>query len=82
MKGHRDSIVSASYSPDGKRVVTASWDKTARIWDTSQETRSAEQIGKLLRCYLPVHFEPAESNGLVWRNPDPTDCQGPVQTIH
>ena len=24
---------SARFSPDGKRVVTSSWDKTARIWD-------------------------------------------------
>ena len=24
---------SAAFSPDGSRIVTASWDKTARIWD-------------------------------------------------
>ena len=23
----------AAFSPDGSRVVTASWDKTARLWD-------------------------------------------------
>jgi hypothetical protein len=26
-------VLSAGFSPDGKRVVTASWDSTARIWD-------------------------------------------------
>ena len=26
---------SASFSPDGKRIVTASLDKTARIWDAA-----------------------------------------------
>ena len=26
---------SASFSPDGTRIVTASWDKTARIWDAA-----------------------------------------------
>ena len=26
-------MLSAAFSPDGTRVVTASWDQTARIWD-------------------------------------------------
>ncbi len=30
---HGDAVNSASFSPDGKRVVTASRDKTARVWD-------------------------------------------------
>ena len=29
----RRQVASASFSPDGKRVVTASADKTARVWD-------------------------------------------------
>jgi WD40 repeat protein len=31
--GHENHLTSAAYSPDGSRVVTASWDNTARIWD-------------------------------------------------
>ena len=31
--GTRDVVQSAAFSPDGTRIVTASWDKTARIWD-------------------------------------------------
>ena len=26
---------SAAFSPDGSRIVTASWDNTARIWDAA-----------------------------------------------
>ena len=36
-------MVHAAFSPDGRRVVTASWDMTARIWDA--ETH--RQIGVL-----------------------------------
>ena len=30
---HGGTVNSASFSPDGKRVVTSSYDKTARVWD-------------------------------------------------
>ena len=33
LSGHGDDVFSAAYSPDGTRIVTASEDKTARIWD-------------------------------------------------
>ena len=33
LAGHREVVVSASFSPDGTHVVTASGDGTARVWD-------------------------------------------------
>jgi WD40 repeat protein len=33
LRGHQDYVSSAAFSPDGKRIVTASADKTARLWE-------------------------------------------------
>ncbi len=38
---HNDFVQSIKYTPDGKEIVTASWDKTIRIWDATN--------GKLIR---------------------------------
>ncbi|BAY23626.1 WD repeat-containing protein [Calothrix sp. NIES-2100] len=35
LKGHQGSVNSASFSPDGQRIVTASDDKTAKVWDSN-----------------------------------------------
>jgi TPR repeat protein len=43
--GHTDQLASASYSDDGHRIVTASDDGTARIWDAD----TGRQIGALKR---------------------------------
>ena len=40
-KGHRAWVDTASFSPDGKHVVTASDDHTARIWDAATGTQLA-----------------------------------------
>ena len=35
LRGHTDHVVAAKFSPDSRRVLTASADKTARLWDVS-----------------------------------------------
>jgi WD40 repeat protein len=35
LKGHTGEVRSASFSPDGSRLVTASHDMTAKVWDTT-----------------------------------------------
>jgi len=35
LKGHAEIISSIAYSPDGKLLLSASWDNTVRIWDAN-----------------------------------------------
>ena len=35
LRGHESSVRSAVFSPDGTRIVTASFDNTARLWDAA-----------------------------------------------
>ncbi|KIO04629.1 hypothetical protein M404DRAFT_26080 [Pisolithus tinctorius Marx 270] len=42
--GHNDDVSSAAFAPDGKRIVSGSWDKTLRVWDAE----TGVQIGSPL----------------------------------
>jgi WD40 repeat protein len=42
---HRDVAYSAQFSPDGQQIVTASWDGTARLWDSA----SGEPVGEPMK---------------------------------
>jgi WD40 repeat protein/serine/threonine protein kinase len=35
LKGHANRVVTANFSPDGKHILTASWDGTACLWDAA-----------------------------------------------
>ena len=38
LRGHESGISFAAFSPDGKRIVTSSWDRTAKMWDALNGT--------------------------------------------
>ena len=41
LNGHEDAVASVTYSPDGRHIVTGSFDKTVRIWDAESGTQLA-----------------------------------------
>ncbi len=46
---HKGTVVHAAFSPDGRRIVTASWDKTARVWNAATGQLVATLVGHTAR---------------------------------
>src|SRR6266702_5931694 len=45
LSGHQDAVDSAAFSPNGRRVVTAPDDKTARVWGAANGQMIAQLTG-------------------------------------
>lgn len=57
MKGHTGPVLSASFSPDGRRIVTGSPDKTVKVWDVRTGAALTELEGNSGGVYC-VSFSP------------------------
>ena len=49
LTGHSDSVHSVAYSPDGKHIVSGSYDKTVKIWDSATGKEVSVQL-----CHRPI----------------------------
>jgi tetratricopeptide (TPR) repeat protein len=68
LRGHEGGVTSASFSPSGDRIVTASHDNTARVWDSVpyrerfpaiQRARAAEaKMGPIVAARLAAGEKP------------------------
>ncbi|KIO00158.1 hypothetical protein M404DRAFT_101993, partial [Pisolithus tinctorius Marx 270] len=38
LEGHTFYVTSVAFSPDGKRIVSGSWDKAVRVWENEKLT--------------------------------------------
>jgi energy-coupling factor transporter ATP-binding protein EcfA2 len=58
LTGHRGGVLSAAFSPDGNRVVTASDDHTAFLWDPKTGLLTGELVGHVDQVYSAA-FSPS-----------------------
>ncbi len=57
LKGHTRDVVSASFSADGSRIVTASLDKTSRVWNARDGSEIAVLEGRFKQL-MSAAFSP------------------------
>ena len=57
LEGHTHGVWSAAFSPDGQRIVTASEDRTARVWNAASGQLVAKLEGHTL-ALLSAAFSP------------------------
>ena len=57
MRGHDHKVGWATFSPDGRTVVTASHDGTARLWDSASGRQTAIPRGHNGGVFY-AHFSP------------------------
>jgi WD40 repeat protein len=58
LNGHEGNVLSAAFSPDGKRIVTASADNTARLWDAETGHPISEPLKGHADAVLSAAFSP------------------------
>src|SRR5258708_1575610 len=56
--GHTDFVRCVSYSPNGRHVVSGSWDKTIRIWDAETGAAVGDPITGHVAGALSIAYSP------------------------
>ncbi|KAJ6597902.1 WD40-repeat-containing domain protein, partial [Mycena sp. CBHHK59/15] len=58
LEGHSDSISSVAFSPDGRLIVSSSYDHTIRIWDADTQMQVREALQGHSDFVFSVAFSP------------------------
>lgn len=71
MSGHTGPIVSVCFSPDGRMIVTGSWDNLAMIWDAKTGSKIGDPLKGHFSSIICVNFS-KDGNMIVTGSNDET----------
>jgi WD40 repeat protein/tRNA A-37 threonylcarbamoyl transferase component Bud32 len=80
LRGHTGGIDAVSWAPDGRRLASASWDRTVRVWDVAGGEKTYALTGHA-RYVLAVAWSPdgrriaSAGDDLTVKLWDPVTCQ-------
>jgi WD40 repeat protein len=55
LKGHKAPVVAVAFSPDGRTLMTGSWDQTVRLWDVATGLERANFNWDIGRVYCVTY---------------------------
>jgi hypothetical protein len=55
LEGHKGKVVAVAFSPDGRTLVTGSWDQTVRLWDVATGKERATYNWDIGRVYCVTY---------------------------
>ncbi|KAG8752022.1 POC1 centriolar protein A [Serendipita sp. 396] len=78
-QGHTSYVISVVFSPDGRWIVSGSWDKTIRLWDAETGQSLGEPLRGHTRAVTSVGFSP-DGRRIVSGSWDETICLWDAET--
>lgn len=79
LRGHTNEVCSAAFSPDGKCIVSASWDNAIRIWDAQTDRQIGDPLEGHTGWGKSAAFSP-DGKRIVSASEDGTVCIWDAQT--
>ena len=64
LEGHSNSVKSVSFSPDGTKIASGSWDKTIKIWEDPRVQERRREMKEMMRSLYKANRRRRDRAGI------------------